>query len=258
MLLYPKGELLKDIADPDRLTDEFRQASKIAAQTTQYQWHKDTFDSPVDLEPGPLVQVRTNTRNPLLSVTNTVAMRLVDAQGTTPDADLFQIPYNQGFAEITDTDVEWTSQYVELVWIIFSFQYVRARAGSGAAAEGEKPDILPDPTNKQIRAQLKVSIDGTLYDGSGPFAVPYGIDSTYRGAGYRNRSLASSVCVLQMLPPGTHRVVGMAAQAPDTKVEDGINSATVTYKAYPPVQGVCVANGRMLVVSFAQGGRMGA
>jgi hypothetical protein len=258
MLFYPKGEHLRDLADPERLTDEFRQASRIIDQTTQYQWHEDAFTSPLQIEPGALCRIRTNFKQVPLSVTGTTPPQLVETSSSLVSANLFQIPYNQGFADITDTDVTWTSQYVELVWCIFSFQYLRARAGSEAAAEGEKPDILPDPTDKQIRAQIKVSIDDTLYDGSGPFAVPVDTSGTYRGAGYRNRSLGSSVCVIQMLPPGTHRVVGVVAQAPDTKVEDGINSSKVQYSNDPPTQGVCVANRRMIVVTFAQGGRMGA
>jgi hypothetical protein len=255
MLFYPKGEFARDLADPDRLTDEFRQASRIIEQTSQYQFHGGTFPSPAHLDPGATVRLRTNSKFVLVNVTDTRPPQLVDS--SLSSADLFHIPYNQGFSEIDDTDVSWTSQYVELVWIIFSFQYLRARTGSGAAAEGSKPDILIDPADLQIRAQIKVGIDDTLYDGSGPFAVPVG-DSQYRGAGYRNRSLGSSVCVIQMLPPGTHRVVGNAAQAAAVKVSDGINSAETKYLGNPPSQGVCIASRRMIVATFAQGGRMGA
>jgi hypothetical protein len=177
-----------------------------------------------------------------------------------PSGNLFQIPYNQGWTEVNQSDVEWTSEYPELVWCIFSFQYIRARTGSEAAAEnavqGEKTDILTDPGDKQIRAQIKVSIDDTLYDGSGPFALP--IDQNYRGTGYRNRCLASSVCVVTELPAGAHRIVAMAAQRPCVKVNDGINSSTDTYLTDPPNQGVAIGNRHMIVCSFANGGRLGA
>ena len=157
MLFKPFGVKSDGVVDPDVLGNEVQEASRVVNETTWWQWADAAFtdsqvladststkdDGAVRTErDGETVQMGTNeTTRPVLVTSSTTS---------TPDTDLFQIPYNLGSIEIDDTSVSWTSRYSELLFVAFSFQYVREVLD----------EMFTSADLHRIRTQIRLRISG--------------------------------------------------------------------------------------------------
>ncbi|QDP54534.1 MAG: hypothetical protein Unbinned2514contig1000_26 [Prokaryotic dsDNA virus sp.] len=244
MLFFPFGVTDNDVADPQKIANEFQEANRVASNTTQHQFNANAFEH-ANMAANSNVIVETASQNVTLQVTNSAGPVLAAAS----NANLFQIPYAQGLQEIPidgDSWPHWTSTYPELVFVCFSFQFARAITFS-----------------YDIRVQIKLSIDGSIVEGAGPSALQTDAKNPMFGSGIGNPSAASSISTIAILPAGAHRIVPMAAQmstntvVPQTTTDDGwFGLQPLVTLDSPPVDEVAIGNRSMIVLRFPRGGAL--
>jgi hypothetical protein len=241
MIFIPKGAKEKEVIDPDTISRDYSEASRICEEVSHFQFHKGSFDNEQFnnenckvLYTAKTVQLKvTGTSGPVLPQYNnsgTIQATGYTAKQTnntdvslTADTGLFEVPYNKGFHTIDDTELTWHSDFPELVHITFTYQYVRSendwyiRNESSSPYGAEYGDALWHKIRKN-RLQTAIDIDGVKIVGTGPGGVNTG--DSFRGTSYTARSLATSVSTIQLLPAGTHTVSGVAGLAPSAELKD--------------------------------------
>lgn len=300
MLFFPFGIKPGEIVDPDKLSDEYVEASRIAGETGQFQWSKDAFpghknyvtqgnavtvhevNQPVDLQVSytdkryePVLDRDASGKDSKYFYWNNANPSSRSDVGTPVDigingtnTGLFHIPYARGWREVeiaradasTNTaspmEVTWTSEYPELVWIIFSFNYVRNNASDFYVYHGGS-SIGDDAVSLLLRSRVRLTIDGAHIDGSGPYGS--NPDGLLRGNGYAGYAMLSSCVAMANVGAGTHRVVPVASCEPHADADsdnffDGeLKQSRIKYLKAPPVRGVCLGARRLIVLRFPKG-----
>jgi len=239
MLFFPNGVMPGEVIDPDKLAREFIEAANLAGQTNQWQWKKDIFNT--DYLRG-LDCCRIEQSQ--------VACDLQSVQGAEPilpddpgaDSNIWKIPFKRGFMPMGDgtpagtLQLQWTTEYPELVLIVLTCQYVRRLDSS---------DEFMNPGDDCIRMQARIQLDGAVLPGTGPFGTPI---YTVRGTGYAQNTAALSTIYVGVIPAGTHVVQGVAGQSDNAHV----NAETV-FQAPAPVDKVCIGTRSLFAVRFARG-----
>ena len=208
MLFKPFGVKSGQVVDPDVLANEFQEASRVVNETTWWQWANAAFTDTQDLassagsaaglQSDAVVHVERNGKSALTQsnhdfepvlLSNQVRGATSSTAATTSDPDdgIYQIAYNRGLLEVDDTSVTWTSKYAELLFVAFSFQYVRV----SICADLMYPTYVTDhftgitelfPNNDgRIRTQIRIRIDDGDLPGCGPYVLP--VDGKNRGTG---------------------------------------------------------------------------
>jgi len=258
MLFKPFGVKSGGVVDPDVLGNEFQEASRVVNETTWWQWADAAFtDSQIladanSVEEDGAVQVGRGGVTVQMGTDETTRPVLLSDGTDTPDEDLFQIPYNLGSVEIDDTSVSWTSKYSELLFVAFSFQYVREVL----------EEMFVSADTHRIRTQIRLRIDGGDLPGCGPYIVPF--DGNSRGTGIATRSAAPVLVGITVVPAGTHRVWAVAGQRPsemvDPETDIGMDFGTPSESGLNMGgdeghnSGVCIGSRRVVVLRFPRGG----
>jgi hypothetical protein len=244
VIFKPFGVASGGVVDPDELAQEFDEASRVANETSQYQWLRDAFGSVNRLKKSGHVTVDTSEQHVDLGATVTGRPKLFSADS--PSAQLFQIPYNRGFVEVGEAGgtpasvgISWTSRYPELVVAIYCLQYIREDRG-----------LFPD-VELDIRAQFRIAVDDAPISGTGPFAVP--LDGLSRGVGFGGRAFRSCAVAMLPLPAGRHYVTGYAAQASAIEHKERKLIERTRYLDDPPFEGVCIGSRRLILLRFKKG-----
>ena len=262
MLFFPFGVFNKDAVEPDKLANEFQEAHRVASNCTQYQFTQSLFDHSF-IKSGTLVSVEYASKEASLEIKPAQAAQLDAADNR------FQIPYDRGLVEITPMDwPEWTSEYPELVFASFSFQYAR----------GELHDYLDGDVTTvvaQVRTQIRLFIDGVSLPGAGPAAIPF--DGLSRGTGLGSASAFTTIHAMAIVPAGSHRVSARAGQkyagrsddrpsggagmgSTDRSRDRGVERSDYSYshqnKDNPP-KTVVIGNRACTVLRFPRGGNLG-
>ena len=301
MLFFPFGIKPGEVVDPDKLSNEYVEASRIAGETGQFQWSKDAFpghknyvtqgnavtvhevNQPVDLQ----VSYTDNRYEPVLDrdlattdskyfywnnknpATRGDVATPTDTGANGTNTGLFHIPYARGWSEVetartdgsaTETspmEVTWTSEYPELVWIIFSFNYVRNHREDFYVYHGGTAALGAYSTLLHLRARVRLSIDGAHISGSGPYGA--NPDGMLRGNGYVESAMLSSCVAMRDVSAGTHRVVPMASCEPHSTPSTGnhfdgeLKQGKIPYLNAPPTRGICLGARRLIVLRFPKG-----
>ena len=255
-LFLPKGVFPAGVVDPSKLHAEFVRAARVAGQTGQWQWAAGAFgdadralvkpDEVCTVRDSGAVEALLQHRDDVGAVPTRQRALLTSAGGADPN--LWYVPYNQGFKEVGDGDikVEWTSDYPELVWTIYTWQYIR-----------EDLDTIFSPgTNNYIRTAQRIQVDGVRKPGTGPAVTP--INTNWRGTGLASRASGSTCVDLSFFPSGNHSVTAVAAQR--SIYPSGVNDEDDehNYEDDPPVEQVAIGHRRIICVCFALGGRLGS
>ena len=171
---------------------------------------------------------------------------------TTADGDpnLFHVPYNRGFVEITgstDMSIIIASEYPELIMVAFSFQYARRAPANFFVDLAESLSITP-------AVQVRVTVDGSPIIGAGLENAPP--NGATRGMGYKMRALRTTIVGMRMLPAGSHIIKAEAAQPPveinqAASGDEGIGS-TISFET-PPDESVCICHRSLMVFRFPRG-----
>lgn len=263
MLFLPFGLSAKDIADPEKISNEFKEAKRIASNCCHYQFGPAIFNyDMIERDYEQKGSVKGKGSHVKVEYAKMVADLGFNDNNTDDGsgADLsfnasecFEIPYQRGLAEITMQDAsgndawpQWTSIYPELVFVSFSFQYVRKPNHSYFV------DSDGNPLGR-IRTQIRVFIDGVSLPGAGPSAPP--IDGLSRGTGVAQASLFTTIHAMAVLPAGSHRVTGMAGQANCQLGAEGLESEYQAIQS-APTRGVVIGNRAITVLRFARGGTL--
>mgnify|MGYP003656633141 CR=1 FL=1 len=290
MLFFPFGVFDNEVVDPERLAKEYQEAARIISQTSQYQWKEGAFPDFSKINKAAAAKVMTTNVSPLIGARGAshpsgdaprdpVLKNHKNSVGTTfrtPDSDLFQIPYNRGWAEDTATVQTWTSKFPELLFIAFSYQFIRDYAriadneypnDQGSLGDAAGWNTTPVAAHKdantplRIRAKIRIGVDGAHIPGTGPFSLPqYG---NQRGTGYEGADHRTTVCAIVPVPAGTHRVSAFASVGPHTKIGGGnhtfndLNEMMGGQPTNPPDQGVTLAYRRMICIRFPKGTTFG-
>lgn len=266
MIFAPKGLIVGGVVDPNDLAQEFIEASRIAESQTQYQWeNKALFNGTTPLTSklveGAPVSIMSVKQSAFLRA-NTSSVPQVHRTGTTTgfdpdltvasgDPELFQIPYNRGYNLITGTNdmrLKWVSEYPEMIYIIFSYQYTRLKRNGFA--------LNTDDDEAFIRFKLQLQLDGSGVYGSGLSAV--GTTDGFRGTGYGVRNLRTTHRTISFTGAGPHTVEALAGQAPCTSVaQDTDTEEAMTFFGNPPNEGVCIGHRTLTVIRFPKGKELG-
>ena len=280
MIFLPKGIKNGEVIDPDKMSEDYIEANRIASETTQYQWRKDEFADAIDKFDESLCKVHyastvanlkaTRLSEPILIDTTHSITNGSGGTAATPgeDADLFLVPLDKGFHSIPNSSITWSSKHPEMVHITFSFQYVRDFIENYSHKDA---DFAPESGDAyyskyyKIRLQTGIRVDGAIITGSGPGGL--NLQETSRGIGYAARSLVTSVNIVQFLPAGVHTIEAVAATLPITAVQnDGSNSnytrqvdADATEAETPGYSGkswwqdICIGTRNLIVVRYGRG-----
>ena len=221
MIYIPKGAKEKEVIDPDTISRDYSEASRICEEVSHFQFNKGSFNNEQFnnenckvLYTAKTVQLKvTGSSEPVLPKlkdgSNITAgpylAKMTNASNVslTADTGLFEVPYNKGFDTIDDTELTWHSSFPELVHITFSYQYVRSRNSwyirdtASSVYGANYGDTLWNKIRKN-RLQTAIDIDGVKIVGTGPGGVNTG--DSFRGTAYTARSLATSVSTIQLVP----------------------------------------------------------
>ena len=286
MIFLPKGVKNGEVVDPDNLARDYQEANRVASSTTQFQWHKDSFDD-INKFDDSLCKVHYKSVVAKLNVTGRSGPRLpngfdgaqaADMSGgasplsVTPDPNLFEIPVNSGFHAITDTEINWTSEYPELVHLTFSFQYLRKSIKDYSYVTLDHESQVGDAEYSKVprhRLQVMIELDGALIVGTGPYGN--NTEGTFRGLGYGGRQLVTSVNTMQLVSAGFHTVRAKCCILPLTSTVNNdldesrsirlngvIGGSTGTFVTDGWEKDVCIGNRSMLVTRYGRGMFLGA
>ncbi len=247
MIPLPFGVAPGEVVDPDALSDEFVEFSRIARALTQWQWSESAFTDPTIIAKDQSVCVMSKKVHGFLQTVSGTDPVIADWMAGTIDSGIWQIPYNRGFTEIGGGDVthSWTSEYPELVLSAFSFQYIRQDTQDFPGY-----DPADATTHLNIRGQVRLSFDGAPIDGSGFVAKAF--DTRYRGTGIGQRSIRTTIVAIQLLPAGAHVVQPEAAQAPAVRLDGDDTTDAALYLDDPPSSGVCIGSRRHILIRSAR------
>ena len=284
MIFLPKGVKNGEIVDPSKLARDYQDASRLASSTTQFQWHEDSFTDITKFDDS-LCKVEYKSVVAKLQVTGRSGPRLIEkyaGAGAYDDAttsfitltgspNLFAVPVNSGFHEITDTEITWHSEYPEMVHLTFSFQYLRKTLRFYEIVVLEHEEQAGDATyskHPRHRLQVLIELDGSLLVGSGPHGN--NTEGSFRGLGYSGRSLVTSMNAMQLVSAGYHTVRAKCCVLPLTNpVNNDLNETrSVRHNllegsnASSSIGGwekdVCIGNRTMLVTRYGRGMFLGA
>tara|TARA_R110002020_G_scaffold95554_3_gene229189 strand:+ start:16290 stop:17141 length:852 start_codon:yes stop_codon:yes gene_type:complete len=283
MIFLPKGVKNGEVVDPDNLARDYQEANRVASSTTHFQWHTDSFDD-IDKFDDSLCKVHyksvvaklgvTGRSGPRLTTSVAGASPIDESTGSvfsiTPSANLFDVPVNIGFHEITDTDISWTSEYPELVHLTFSFQYLRKALRFYRYITSDHESQVGDATYSKTprhRLQLMIELDGALLIGTGPYGN--NTEGSFRGLGYGGRQLVTSVNTMQLVSAGFHTVRAKCCILPLTNAVNNDADESRSIRLNGVVGGasgttdgwekdVCIGNRSMLVTRYGRGMFLGA
>jgi hypothetical protein len=253
MLFFPKGVKNGEVVDPDRLSQDFIEASRISGETSHYQWAQDTFDQRVKLEAGTHVNIINNRKHARLQISQ-VADPIVGRGVGTTDVNLWQIPLDRGMLEIGDGDIraEWVADVPELVMICYTIQYYMP----------EQPEVnaIFGGATHRLRFRSAIELDGSLLSGTGPYGSADSIKGI-RGAGFAHTSLGVSATTVQFLEAGAHSATVVAGIARPEPYLLSTNVEPYDYKVDQQGKnliGFVIASRNLIVMRFGRGCLLGA
>jgi len=275
MIYLPTGLKTGDVIDPKKIAKDFIEVKKIASETSQFQWHDNSFQD-MDKFNDTLCKVEyvktiaspgsTNKNVEVLTDTGVHTNLVFDEHtgGTITgvvDPDMYRIPFNKGLHTIPGTTINWESKYPELIYIIFSYQYLRAGVNTYrdfASATADQGDH-GDAKSIMHRFNSTIVLDGNNIVGSGPGGL--NTEGSYRGLGATTKHLASSSTVVQYVSAGIHSVSASAAILPSSQLTDNegsesrysISSTLTSGSGDPYGYNHCIGNRNMIVVRFGRG-----
>tara|TARA_R110002110_G_scaffold23201_16_gene88882 strand:- start:158 stop:985 length:828 start_codon:yes stop_codon:yes gene_type:complete len=274
MIFTPKGIYSSEIIDPTALANDFLEGSKIMEGQTQYQWSDDMLADTSTALPhveklvrgGPVTvhtatqvaYVKGNTATPSVPQLHRNALLAgfnPNLTAATGDGELFHIPYNRGMHLITgtrDMSISWTSQYQEMVFAWFSFQYVRRGVTTWNYTDDSKATVTP-----VIRAQFELHLDGAPVYGTGIRGS--GTKDGSRGQGWAGKAMRTTMHSLSFVGAGSHTFeahAGQVAANPTSDLESMVVN-TLPYLETPPDEGVCVAHRTLTVMRFPKSKMLG-
>lgn len=263
MIFAPKGIGNTSVVDPDVLSKDFIEADRITTSQTQYQWAEDSVLGLDKLALGAAVKIETVSQAGLLrgsassGALNHRWSAALGARGQDPaltasaDPNLFHIPYNRGMHLIkggTDMSITWTAEYPELILAFFSFQY--SRKGR------DEFSLNPDDDLAFIRTKIQMYLDGAAIYGSGINNLTE--SDSYRGTGYVNRNLRTTLRGVTLVGAGSHTLEAKAGQESCSLVDTDTGAeANIGYFDNPPDIGVCIAHRTLNVIRFPKGTFLG-
>lgn len=137
MLFFPFGVASGEVIDPEKLTKEYQEASRIAGKTGQLQWIANAFSGFDKIKRGDVSRIMVVKQEALTRAKGaSIGGGPTDPDLRHDDSTMFHIPYNRGFVEVDNTAVTWTATYPELVLIAFSHQYIRELPGGLSFPDG--------------------------------------------------------------------------------------------------------------------------
>lgn len=250
-----------DIADPAVAAGPFQDAVRMGRATTHYQWGADAFPDRTTFAPAHVARL-IGPKRVAASLRGERESYVLIPDDAGADAQLWKIPHNAGFSVVggQNDPMELTFQttVAAQAWIFCSYQYVR-RAENGHKDGGtgtwtEWADLFMT-AGRDVRAQMRLAVDGIQLAGSGPFALP--VDGRNRGTGMSGKAAAVATQALVELAPGEHTVQMLAAQAPvwaDTS-DEGAASATGEQAVYNLIamdHGVVIGSRELAVILLPQ------
>lgn len=283
MSIYkPSGNFKNEVIDPDRLSSEWLEAQRIINDATNWQFCSEKNNGLTVSElarMGNAVKVHQIQKSGYANAGKQGTDSSKDAEGIASENnarinDNWLIPYKRGYQNLWDGKfkINWTSSSTELVLIGFSYWMYRLSASSESATNYESGFDMNKsakywPSGVEIRIKSGVKLDGSLINGSGPGCnVTTKSQDILDGAGSNEKGICSSSSSIQIVPAGTHELIGVAGQAPAaTKNRKSYyKMPQIEYNlggdltAYQPNTGVAVINARMHVIRFPRGRMFGA
>ena len=246
MLFFPKGPINGDVVDPDKTARDFIEADRISSHTTHWQWTENCIENEAWLERGTHADVVSASVQADLGNTDA-------AEATLTDSDLYVLSFNNGYQDVSNMEITWSSTYPELVMLVFSFQYIRHRVTTSYPPGTAQ--ITLDDGFTEVRFTVRIKVNGVLQEGAGIYQSTE--QGSVRGTGYSHRSLAGTVTVVTMLPAGTNTIVPVAALTDSTFVDDFNDEAKRNSSDYGPTTGCVIGNREMIAMRFARGMWMG-
>ena len=249
MLYFPNGVMSGEIVDPDRLAQEFIRAANLADQTNQWSWNADALNALTDLVGRDCCRVEQKFVACDLQSSNDAATNPTEQPilpyATGYDTNIWQIPYKRGLLPIGDDtpngrlQVQWTTEYPELVMCVLTCQYVRdfITIDNGLTA-----------TEPVIRSQIRMQLDGQVLPGSGPMAHPV---YSVRGIGLGTSAAALTNVWIGIVPAGTHVLMGVGGQGDLAAV-----GTDYEFLDSSPTDGVAIATRNLFALRFARGDMM--
>lgn len=290
-MYLPFGLPNAGVIDPEQQMRDFSQALALLQQINHHRFRENTFNDQDQLK-NELATVMTCSTSADLKASSTSAPVLT--KSAPGDANLYHVTYNRGLEEVTMVQdwPEWTSEYPELVFMAFSWQWCRAPNRSFGSqvvinvadmVGGQQYEVVSLgtttwPAGTQVgtvfTAVGALSGTGTVLDYSasalvnvrmqmrlsidgafqpGTGPMTFALDGLYRGAGLAERSTFSVCKAVTVLPAGTHRVSAFAAQAVGITVSaDDANDGVKPFDA-PPVDRIVLGNRGMVLMRCAVG-----
>ena len=280
MSIYkPSGNFKNEVIDPDRLSSEWLEAQRIINDATNWQFCSQKNNGLTVSElagMGNAVKVQQIQKHGFANAGKQGTNSSRDAEGIASENNAtilnnWLIPYKRGYQELWDGDfkINWTSSSTELVLIGFSYWIYRLSANGETSKANTPEQEKANHWNSgvDIRVKSGVKLDGSLINGSGPGAnVTTKSQDILDGAGSNEKGICSSSSSIQIVPAGTHELVGVAGQGPATaksrsnyydvsKIEYNLSSDLT---AYTPDTGVAVINARMHIIRFPRERMFGA
>lgn len=250
-LFAPQGVMPGDVLDPVEVAADFNKAKALGSKLGPWQFLRNAFPDPdVFVKDGPVTLEGPCGATALLGTVPGTYPLLPDDVGA--DANLWKIPYNRGFHVIDDGGsgvmrLQWTSQYPEVIWPMYSLQYIRRDTSLGGWATFFVTGRIP-------RVNVRIHIDGALVPGTGPDVAP--IDNVFRGGGLAVKAAALAAMGFVPLAPGPHTFEVLASQASAMNSSDEDTSEPEWYGDVGPEEGVCIGTRQGWVCRFTLGGML--
>ena len=253
MFFFPFGVFGGEVVDPQKLAEEWREAARVAGKQTRWQWKDDCFS---DQENFKLLKSDESFAAATIGIgadTKSSYSSPAKLQDPSASTNMWLVPYNRGLQEVGDGDVsyEWESQCPELIFVSYSFNYMRNRL-SFLFPTSYSSAYLPQD---QVRFIARIRIDGNPLPGAGMYVVP--VNSLYRGSGLGTISCAPSIVAVAMLPAGAHTVSLFAGIKPFNGAYNSWTEVTGWADDESPVDGVRIGARNMSLLRFGRGSMMG-
>jgi hypothetical protein len=279
MSIYaPKGNFKNEVADSDKLLDEWISAKRIADNATNWQFCSQNVGrilADAHAENGEVVTVVQKHAGGHVGagtfgkIHHNDGKYLMGESRADTHERAWLIPYLKGWSSIFDDQLEitWTAKHSELVMVGFSFWWYRLSADNALThlhvSSGGYFDGSVSP-----RIKVGINMDGTIIDGSGPGCnVSISKRSTVFVNGSREKSVRSVSNTVQLLPAGTHKICPVAAQGPASRLYAGADHSEVDTIGYfsranggedtqtnkGPSVGIAIAQANIHVIRFPRG-----
>lgn len=265
MIFAPDLPKNGDVADPLAAAKPLQDARNLLGQTDQYRWKSGAFTDPNVMTAGDGVMLVGPVSVQCSTQTTNITYALIpDDAGA--DSLMWKIPHNAGLVLVggnTPMELTFTVEVPSHVWIMASYQYLRRadnghKNGSLAATWAEWVTLFT-VSGRDVRAQVKIELDGVALPGSGPFALS--VDGKNRGTGTAEKGCAPVYDGWWEVGPGTHTIRMVAGQGPvwaDTS-DEGAASATgeaAVYNLTAMDHGVVLGSRHLVALVFPRGGRL--